>query len=64
MLEKKDYVSKGVKEYINKNFAHAKILVTCKNYILLSKNNTQLEILGSQSSVPRDSYGVFWLAQK
>ena len=42
----------------------AKAFVTCKNYILLSKKNTQMQILGSQSSVPRDLNGVFWLAQK
>ena len=31
-----------VKEYINKNFVLAKIFVTCKNYILLSKKSTQM----------------------
>ena len=36
----------------------AKFYVTCKNYILLSKKNTQMYILGSQSSVPLDSNGV------
>ena len=42
----------------------AKVFVTCKNFILFTKKNTQLEILGSQSSAPRDPNGVFWLAQK
>ena len=63
MLEKKDYVSvsKGVHK---QKLQLAKVFVTCKNFILLSKKNTQMEILGSQSSVPRGPNGVFWLAQK
>ena len=61
MLEKKDFVSvsKGVQEP-----ELAKVFVTCKNFILLSKKNTEMETLGSQSSVPRDRNGLFWLAQK
>ena len=57
MLENKGYVrvSKGV---LKQRLQVAKVFVTCSNFILLSK------ILGSQSSVPRDSNGLFWLAQK
>ena len=57
MLENKDYlsVSKGVHK---QRPQLAKVFVTCNDFILLSK------ILGSQSSVPRDSNGLFWLAQK
>ena len=63
MLEKKVYVSvsKGVHK---QKLRLAKVFVTCKNFIPDSKKNTQMEILGSQSSVPRDPNGVFWLAQK
>ena len=63
MLEKKDYVSvsKGVHK---QKLQLPKVFVTCKNFILLSKKNTQMEILAAQSSVPRDTNGVFWLARK
>ena len=40
------------------------VFLTCKNYIMLSKKNIQLYILGSWSSVPWDPNSVFWLAQK
>ena len=41
VLEKKDYVSvsKGVR---NQKLQLAKVFVTCKNFILLSKKNTQI----------------------
>ena len=41
VLENKDYtsVSKGVHK---KKLQLAKVFVTCKNFILLSKNNTQM----------------------
>ena len=42
----------------------AKVFETCMNFLLLSKKNTQMEILGSQRSVGRDPDGLFWLAQK
>ena len=60
MLEKKDYVSvsKGVHK---QKLQLTKVFVTCKNSILLSKRNTQMQILGSQSSVPRDQNGLLWL---
>ena len=51
-------------EYIIKNVTTCKSLCTWKNYALLSKKNTQIRILGSQSSVPWDPNGVFWLAEK
>ena len=54
----------SVKEYITESLQLEKVFVTCKNYTLLSKKNTQLLILGSQSPVPWDPNGVFWLAQK
>ena len=61
MLGKKDYVSvsKGVHK---QKLRLPKVFVTCNNFILLSKKKNQ--ILGSQSSVPRDPNCVFWLAQK
>ena len=40
------------------------VFLTYKNYIMLSKKNIQLYILGSWSSVPGDPNSVFWLAQK
>ena len=49
-------MSKGVRK---KALQLAKVFVTCKNYILLSKKNTQMLILGSQSSVPSNPNGVF-----
>ena len=60
MLEKKDYVSvsKGVHK---QKLQLAEVFVTSKNFILLSKKNTQIKILGSQSSVPRDPNGLCWL---
>ena len=69
-LKKKDYisVSKGVQK---EKLQLAKVFVTCKNFILLSKKNTYKYILGFQNSVPRDPNSpnrdpnsVFWLAQK
>ena len=53
-----------VKEYIKKTLHLAQVFVTFKNYILISKKNTKMQIYGSQSSVPRDPNGVFWLTQK
>ena len=47
-----------VKECMKKKFA------ACKNYMVLSKKNTQMYILDSQSSLPGDPNGVFWVAQK
>ena len=63
VLEKKDYVSVS-KRLHKQKLQLAKVFVSCKNFILLSMKNTQMEILGSQISVPRDPNGVFWLAQK
>ena len=40
------------------------VFLTYKNYIMLSKKNIQLYILGSRSSVPGDPNSVFCLAQK
>ena len=63
VLEKKYYVS--VSKGVNKQkLLLAKVFVSCKNLILLSKKNTQMSILASQSSVPRDPNGVFLLPQK
>ena len=63
MLKKKDYVSvsKGVHK---QKLQLAKVFVTCRNFMLLSKKNTRMQILGSESSVPRDPNGLFWPAQK
>ena len=57
MLEKKDFVnvSKGVRK---QKLQLAKVFVTCETFILLSKKNRQIQILGSQSSVPRDPNGL------
>ena len=55
-LEKRDYVSVS-KRVLKQKLQLAKVFVTCKNFILLSKKNTQ-------SSAPRDPNGLFWLAQK
>ena len=63
MHEKKDYVSVSIGVH-KQNFATSKSFLTCKNDILFSKKTTQVQILGSQSSVPRDPNGVFWLTQK
>ena len=63
MLEMKDYVSVSKGVYKQK-LQLEKVFVACKNFILLSKKDTQMEILGSQRSVPRDPNGLFWLAQK
>ena len=63
MVEKKLFVnvSKGAHK---QNLQLAKVFVTCKNFILFSKKNIQIQLLGSQSSVLRDPNGLFWLAQK
>ena len=63
MLEKKDFVNVS-KRLHKQKLQLAKVFVTCKNFVLLSKKNTQMLLLGSQSSVPRDPNGLFWLAQK
>ena len=65
MLEKKDceYVSVS-KEIHKQKLQLTKVFVTCKNFMLLSQKNPKMKIFGSQSSVPRDSNGLFWPAQK
>ena len=63
MLEKKDYVSVSKRVHKQK-LQVSKVFVTRKNFILLSKENTQMLILGSQSYVPRDPNRFFWLAEK
>ena len=63
VLVKKDQVSasKGVQK---QRLQLAKFFVTCKNFMLLSKENPQMKMLGSQSSVSRDPDNLFWPAQK
>ena len=62
MLEKKDFVN--VSKGVHKQKLHlAKVFGTYKTFVLLSKKNSQIQILGSQGSVPRDPNGLFWLAQ-
>ena len=62
MLKKKDFanVCKGVHK---QKLQLAKVCVTCKNFILLSKKNTKCKYWVLKV-VPRDPNGLFWLAQK
>ena len=52
MAEKTDYVSMSKSVHKKETLQLAKVFVACKNYILLSKKNTQMLLLGFQSSVP------------
>ena len=53
-----------VKEYIKKNFAACKCLCNLQELYTAFKEKHPNVILGSQSAVPSDPNGVFWLAQK
>ena len=63
MPEKKYYVnvSKGV---LNKNFATYKGLCSLQELYTSLKEKHQMQLLGSQSSVPWGPNGAFWLAQE